>query len=305
MTKVAFCFPGQGSLEEQMGREIALAVPEAMEVYRVGSEASGLDLQKLCFEAPLDELVKTEVQQPALVATSLAVLAALRTRGIAPDYVVGHSVGEFAAIAAANSIDTAEAIGLVRERGLAMAEAARESDGTMAAILGLDDEVVEELCAEIEGVWPANYNCPGQIVVSGEESAVEKLIHKATDLGARRAVKLKVSGAFHSPLVEKAAEMLKPAVERVRFSDPVAPFMSTVTAKIEPAQRMAGLLVNQVTAPVKFTQAAQGLVKEGVKTFVEVGPGNVLSGLLKRIDKTVKAVSVNNVAGLKNVEESI
>jgi [acyl-carrier-protein] S-malonyltransferase len=305
MTKVAFCFPGQGSLEEGMGREIALAVPEAMEVYRVGSDASGLDLQKLCFEAPIEELVKTEVQQPALVATSLAVLAALRTRGIAPDYVVGHSVGEFAAIAAANSIDTAEAIGLVRERGLAMAEAARESDGTMAAILGLDDEVVEELCAEIEGVWPANYNCPGQIVVSGEESAVEKLIHKATALGARRAVKLKVSGAFHSPLVEKAAEMLKPAVERVRFADPVAPFMSTVTAKIEPAQRMAGLLVNQVTAPVKFTQAAQGLVKEGVKTFVEVGPGNVLSGLLKRIDKTVKAVSVNNVAGLKKVEESI
>ncbi|HEX7254397.1 MAG TPA: ACP S-malonyltransferase [Gaiellaceae bacterium] len=305
MTKVAFCFPGQGSLEEGMGREIALAVPEAMEVYHVGSEASGLDLQRLCFEAPLDELVKTEVQQPALVATSLAVLAALRARGLAPDYVVGHSVGEFAAIAAANSIDTGEAIGLVRERGLAMAEAARESDGTMAAILGLDDEVVEELCAEIEGVWPANYNCPGQIVVSGEEGAVEKLIHKATSLGARRAVKLKVSGAFHSPLVEKAAEMLKPAVERVRFSDPVAPFMSTVTAKIEPAQRMAGLLVNQVTAPVKFTQAAQGLVKEGVKTYVEVGPGNVLSGLLKRIDKTVKAVSVNNVAGLKNVEESI
>jgi [acyl-carrier-protein] S-malonyltransferase len=305
MTKVAFCFPGQGSLEEGMGREIALAVPEAMEVYRVGSEASGLDLRKLCFEAPIDELVKTEVQQPALVATSLAVLAALRTRGIAPDYVVGHSVGEFAAIAAANSIDTSAAIGLVRERGLAMAEAARESDGTMAAILGLDDEIVEELCAEIEGVWPANYNCPGQIVVSGEEGAVEKLIHKATALGARRAVKLKVSGAFHSPLVEKAAEMLKPAVERVRFADPVAPFMSTVTAKIEPAQRMAGLLVNQVTAPVKFTQAAQGLVKEGVKTFVEVGPGNVLSGLLKRIDKTVKAVSVSNVAGLKNVEESI
>jgi [acyl-carrier-protein] S-malonyltransferase len=305
MSKVAFCFPGQGSLEEGMGREIALAVPEAMEVYRVGSEASGLDLQTLCFEAPLDELVKTEVQQPALVATSLAVLAALRARGIAPDYVVGHSVGEFAAIAAANSIDTAEAIGLVRERGLAMAEAARESDGTMAAILGLDDEVVEELCAEIEGVWPANYNCPGQIVVSGEESAVEKLIGKANALGARRTVKLKVSGAFHSPLVEKAAEMLKPAVERVRFSDPVAPFMSTVTAKIEPAQRMAGLLVSQVTAPVKFTQAAQGLVKEGVKTFVEVGPGNVLSGLLKRIDKTVKAVSVNTPASLKKVEESI
>jgi [acyl-carrier-protein] S-malonyltransferase len=302
---IAFCFPGQGSLAEGMGREIAVAVPEAMEVFTVGSDASGLDLKRLCFEAPLNELVRTDVQQPALVATSLAVLAALRTRGIAPDYVVGHSVGEFAAIAAANSIDTGEAIGLVRERGLAMAEAARESDGTMAAILGLDDAVVEELCSEIEGVWPANYNCPGQIVVSGEEEAVEELIGKAALLGAKRTVKLKVSGAFHSPLVAKAAERLKPAVDRVRFSDPVAPFMSTVTAKIEPAQRMAGLLVEQVTAPVKFTQAARGLVKEGVKTFVEVGPGNVLSGLVKRIDRGVKAVSVNNISGLNKVEETI
>jgi [acyl-carrier-protein] S-malonyltransferase len=302
---IAFCFPGQGSLEEGMGRDIAFAVPEAMEVYRVGSDASGLDLRRLCFEAPLNELVQTDVQQPALVATSLAVLAALRVRGLAPDYVVGHSVGEFAAIAAANSIDTGEAIGLVRERGLAMAEAARESDGTMAAILGLDDEVVEQLCAQIEGVWPANYNCPGQIVVSGEEEAVEELIGRASLLGAKRTVRLKVSGAFHSPLVAKAAERLKPTVDKVRFSDPVAPFMSTVTAKIEPAQRMAGLLVEQVTAPVKFTQAAHGLVKEGVKTFVEVGPGNVLSGLVRRIDRGVKAVSVSNLAGLKKVEESI
>jgi [acyl-carrier-protein] S-malonyltransferase len=302
---IAFCFPGQGSLEEGMGREIAEAVPEAMEVYSVGSDAAGLDLRHLCFEAPIDELVRTEVQQPALVATSLAVLAALRARGIAPDYVVGHSVGEFAAIAAANSIDTGAAIGLVRERGLAMAEAARERDGTMAAILGLDDAVVEDLCAEIAGVWPANYNCPGQIVVSGEQEAVEELIGRASQLGAARTVRLKVSGAFHSPLVAKAAERLKPAVDKVRFADPVAPFMSTVTAKIEPAQRMAGLLVEQVTAPVKFTQAAHGLVKEGVKTFVEVGPGNVLSGLVKRIDRGVRTVSVNNLAGLKKVEESV
>jgi [acyl-carrier-protein] S-malonyltransferase len=288
-----------------MGREIAEAVPEAMEVYHVGTDASGLDLRHLCFEAPMQELVRTDVQQPALVATSLAVLAALRSRGIAPDYVVGHSVGEFAAIAAANSIDTGAAIGLVRERGLAMADAARESDGTMAAILGLDDAVVEELCAEIAGVWPANYNCPGQIVVSGEEEAVEELIGRAAQLGAARTVRLKVSGAFHSPLVAKAAERLKPAVDKVRFADPVAPFMSTVTAKIEPAQRMAGLLVEQVTAPVKFTQAAHGLVKEGVKTFVEVGPGNVLSGLVKRIDRGVRTVSVNNLAGLKKVEETV
>lgn len=305
MTKVAFCFPGQGSLEAGMGREIAEAVPEAMDVLLEGSEAAGLDLKRLCFEAPLEELVQTEVQQPALVATSLAVLAALRTRGLEPDYVVGHSVGEFTALAATSSLTPFESIELVRERGLAMAEAARVSNGSMAAILGLDDDVVERLCEDVEGVWPANYNCPGQIVISGEQAAVDEVIAKAEELGARRTVKLKVSGAFHSPLVARAADRLRPAVERVKFRDPIAPFMSTVTAKIEPAQRMAGLLVSQVTAPVKFTQAAQGLVKEGVKTFVEVGPGNVLSGLLKRIDKTVKAVSVNNVAGLKKVEESI
>jgi [acyl-carrier-protein] S-malonyltransferase len=302
---IAFCFPGQGSLEVGMGREIAEAVPEAMEVYRQGSEASGLDLERLCFEAPLDELVRTDVQQPALVATSLAVLAALRGRGLEPDFVVGHSVGEFTALAAANSLDIAESIRLVRERGLAMDEAARESNGSMAAVLGLDDAVVEQLCAEIEGVWPANYNCPGQIVVSGTQVAVDALCARAEEAGARRTVKLKVSGAFHSPLVARAADRLKPALERVRFRDPVAPFMSTVTAKIEPAQRMASLLIEQLTAPVKFTQAARGLVDQGVRVFVEVGPSNVLSGLLKRIDRTVKAVSVNKVSDLQKVEETV
>jgi [acyl-carrier-protein] S-malonyltransferase len=303
--KVAFCFPGQGSLEVGMGREIAESVPEAMEVFRKGSEASGLDLERLCFEAPLGELVRTDVQQPALVATSLAVLAALNARGLHPDFVVGHSVGEFTALAAASSLDVAESIALVRERGLAMDEAARESNGSMAAILGLDDPVVEQLCSEIEGVWPANYNCPGQIVVSGTQAAVNELCARAEEAGARRTVLLKVSGAFHSPLVARAADRLRPALERVRFRDPVAPFMSTVTAKIEPAQRMATLLVEQLTAPVKFTQAARGLVEEGVRVFVEVGPSSVLSGLLKRIDRTVKAVSVSNLAGLKKVEETI
>jgi [acyl-carrier-protein] S-malonyltransferase len=305
LMKVAFCFPGQGSLEVGMGREIAESVPEAMEVFRKGSEASGLDLERLCFEAPLDELVRTDVQQPALVVTSLSVLAALNARGLRPDFVVGHSVGEFTALAAASSLDVAESIALVRERGLAMDEAARESNGSMAAILGLDDPIVEDLCAEIEGVWPANYNCPGQIVVSGTQAAVDELCARAEAAGARRTVKLKVSGAFHSPLVARAADRLRPALDRVRFRDPVAPFMSTVTAKIEPAHRMATLLVEQLTAPVKFTQAARGLIEEGARVFVEVGPSNVLSGLLKRIDRTVKAVSVNNLAGLKKVEETI
>jgi [acyl-carrier-protein] S-malonyltransferase len=288
-----------------MGRELAHAFPEAMAVFRSGSEAAGLDLQHLCFEASEDELVDTAVQQPALVATSLAVLAALRARGIEPDYVVGHSVGEFAALAAADALPVDEAIALVRERGLAMAEAAREHPGSMAAILGLDDGVVERLCRQILGVWPANYNCPGQIVVSGENPAVDECCEQAEDEGARRTIKLRVSGAFHSPLVAHAAERLRPAVARVKFHEPAAPFMSTVTAKIEPAHRVAGLLVEQLTAPVKFTQAASELAREGVKTFVEVGPGNVLSGLLRRIDKTAKAIPVNSLAGLQKLEDEL
>ena len=305
MTKIAFCFPGQGSVEQGMGREIAEAVPAAMEVFERASEASGLDLRELCFEAPLETLTQTELQQPALVATSLAVLAALRERGIEPDFVVGHSVGEFAALAAANAMTVEEAIELVRERGLAMAEAARERPGSMAAVLGLDDEVVENLCRKILGVWPANYNCPGQIVVSGEDEAVEELSAEAQSLGARRAIKLKVSGAFHSPLVASAAKRLKPAIERVSFRETTAPFMSTVTAKVEPATRLGTLLVDQLTAPVRFTQAARGLMGEGVKMYVEVGPGNVLSGLVKRIDKSVKAVSVNSLSALHQLEESL
>jgi [acyl-carrier-protein] S-malonyltransferase len=175
----------------------------------------------------------------------------------------------------------------------------------MAAILGLEDEAVETLCRKIVGVWPANYNCPGQIVVSGENDAVEECCAEAESLGARRAVRLKVSGAFHSPLVARAADRLKPAIDLVRFHDPIAPFMSTVTAKIEPAARLGSLLVDQLTAPVRFTQAARGLIHDGVTTFVEVGPGTVLSGLLKRIDRSVRTISVNDLASLEKAREAL
>lgn len=305
MTKVAFCFPGQGSLEAGMGKEIAEAVPEAMEVFREGSEASGLDLRRLCFEGALEDLVQTEVQQPALVATSLAMLAALHARGLEPDYVVGHSVGEFTALAATSSLTPFESIELVRERGLAMAEAARISNGSMAAILGLDDEIVERLCDDVEGVWPANYNCPGQIVVSGENSAVDRLLEEAAASGARKTVKLRVSGAFHSPLVAHAAERLKPALAKASWQNPTPPFMSTVTAKLEDAQRMGALLVEQLTAPVRFTQAVRGLVKDGVGMFVEIGPGQVLSGLLRRCDRSLRTISVNDPESLRKLQEQI
>ena len=303
--KIAFCFPGQGSQTVGMGSAIADEFPAARAVYDEASEAVGFDVAKLCFEGSIEDLTRTELQQPALVATSIACLRAVETLGVRPHYVIGHSVGEYSALAAASAIQAGPAVALVRERGEAMAEAAQETPGAMAAILGLEDAVIEELCEHIEGVWPANYNCPGQVVVSGENEAVDKLIAEATARGARKTVKLRVSGGFHSPLVARAADRLKPAIDRIRFADPVAPFMSTVTAKVEPAQRLASLLVNQLTEPVRFTQAAGELVKDGVTTFVEIGPGNVLSGLVKRIDRSVRTFSVNDLASLEKVKESL
>jgi [acyl-carrier-protein] S-malonyltransferase len=301
MTKIAFMFPGQGSYEAGMGRDIAEAVPEAMAVFDEGSDASGMDLKELCFRRPVEDLMDTQVQQPALVTTSLAMDAALRARGIAPDVVVGHSVGEFSALGSAHTLSTRDAIALVRDRGIAMAEAARLHPGSMAAILGLADEAVEGLCRKIANVWPANYNCPGQLVISGETISVDEACVEAEREGARRAIKLRVSGAFHTPLVARAAEVLRPAVEKVHFDEGRAAFMSTVTARLEDAQHYRELLIEQLTAPVKFTQAARELINQGVTTFVEVGPGNVLGGLLKRIDRSVRTFSVND---LKSLDEA-
>jgi [acyl-carrier-protein] S-malonyltransferase len=305
MNRIAFCFPGQGSYEQGMGRDIAEAIPAAKAVFERGSAASGLDLERLCFHAEPEELLDTAVQQPALVATSLALDAALQARGIRPDYVVGHSVGEFAALGSAHSLSAREAIGLVRERGLAMAATAKEHPGSMAAILGLADEAVEALCKKISNVWPANYNCPGQLVISGETPAVDEACVEAEREGARRAIRLRVSGAFHSPLVARAGDRLRPAIDKVHLTEGRAAFMSTVTAKIEDAHRYGELLIEQLTAPVRFTQSARELVNQGVTTFVEVGPGNVLGGLLKRIDRSVRVFSVNDLKSLDEATEAL
>jgi [acyl-carrier-protein] S-malonyltransferase len=301
--KIAFCFPGQGSQDVGMGRGFAEKFPEARAVFDEASEAAGFDVARLCFEGPIEELTKTEVQQPALVAASLACLRGVESLGVKPDFVIGHSVGEYSALAAAGSVSAREAVALVRERGVATAEAAREHPGAMAAVLGLADEVVEELCSAIDNVWPANYNCPGQIVVSGEESAVDRLLEEAAAQGARKTVKLRISGAFHSPLVARAADRMRPALENVTWKDPFPPFMSTVTARLEKAQRLPSILVEQLTGPVKFTQAIRGLVQEGVGMFVEIGPGQVLSGILRRCDRSLKTASVGDPESLRKLEE--
>jgi [acyl-carrier-protein] S-malonyltransferase len=303
--KLVFCFPGQGSQEVGMGRAFAERFPEARAVYDEASEAAGFDVARLCFEGPIEELTRTDKQQPALVATSLACLRAVESLGIRPDYVMGHSVGEYSALAAAKAVTPSETVALVRARGEAMEETARATPGAMAAVLGLPESVVEELCSVIGGVWPANYNCPGQVVVSGLKSAVDRLIEAAEAGGAGKVVRLRISGAFHSPLVARAAERLRPLLERAGWREPTPPFMSTVTAKVEDAQRLAGLLVEQLTAPVRFRQAVSGLVKDGVELFVEIGPGQVLSGLLRRCDRSLKTVSVSDPDSLRKLEETL
>jgi [acyl-carrier-protein] S-malonyltransferase len=306
--KLALCFPGQGSQEVGMGRAFARASPAARAAYTECSSATGLDLERLCFEGPLEELTETANQQPALVATSLACLAAVEERfesGLGSAFVVGHSVGEYAALAACGALSRRDAVSLVRERGLATAASAHDREGAMAAVLGLDDEVVEELCAGIDELWPANYNCPGQIVVSGAPEAIGRLAALAEERGARRIVPLRVTGAFHSPLVESAAARLRPAIEHLDWHEPRVPFMSTVTASFEPGDRLPGLLVEQLTAPVRFSQAVTGLIAAGADMFVEVGPGQVLSGLVRRIDRSVTAVSVGDPDSLARLEEAL
>jgi [acyl-carrier-protein] S-malonyltransferase len=303
--EVAFCFPGQGSQEAGMGRAMAEASPAARRVYDRASEVLGYDLAEACFSGPIERLSETQVTQPAIVATSLACLYGLHDAGIRPDYVVGHSVGEYAALAASGALDVETAVKLVGERGRAMAEAAAASPGAMAAIIGLEDATVERLCAEIEGVWPANYNCPGQLVVSGTEAGVAALMAAAEAAGARRVVRLRVSGGFHSPLTAMAARHLRPVLAAARIVEPVTPFLSTVTCRVESAKRVVPILVRQLTAPVRFTQAVETLRNNGVKTFVEVGAGNVLSGLVRRIDRGLDALSVHTPVEVTRLQEHL
>ena len=299
--RIAFCFPGQGSQRAGMGRELAEQVPAAAAVFEQANEALGFDLRRICFEGSLEELSRTEITQPALVAASLAALAAVADSGaLRADVVVGHSVGEYAALAAAEAAPASEMLRLVHERGRVSAEAA--GGGGMAAVLKLTDEQVEQLCAARDDVWPANYNCPGQVVISGRDEGIDAVAEGAAAAGGK-VIRLKVSGAFHSPLMADAADRFAPAVRAVAFAPFVTPFMSTVTSELETVDRVPGLLVAQLTAPVRFTQAVQSLVAGGVDTFVELGPGGVLAGLVRRIDDSVRTFSIASPADLAAVQE--
>jgi [acyl-carrier-protein] S-malonyltransferase len=286
-----------------MGQDLAAAFPEAAAVFDQASATAGFDLAAICADGPIEELSKTEVTQPALVAASLAALRAVEARyGTVPAVVVGHSVGEYAALAAAGSIGVPEVSWLVRERGLATA--ASTAGGGMAAILKLTDEQVEGLCEPRDDVWPANYNCPGQVVISGRDSGLDAVAAGVAELGGK-SIRLKVSGAFHSPLMVDAAERLAPALDAATFSALRTQYVSTVSNAFESVDHVPRLLIEQLTAPVRFTQAVQVLVAGGVDTFVEIGPGGVLAGLIKRIDRGVTAISIGTSDELDAAEATL
>jgi [acyl-carrier-protein] S-malonyltransferase len=301
MSKIAFCFPGQGSQRVGMSRDLVEAFPAAADVFDRAGRAAGFDVRAVSFDGPLDQLSRTEITQPALMAASLAAYRAVTAgSSLRADVVVGHSVGEYAALAAAGAADFDELFELVNERGRISAEAG--AGGGMAAVLKLDDDQVERLCAQRDDVWPANYNCPGQVVISGRDEGLEAMATAVSDAGGKL-IRLKVAGAFHCPLMAEAAERFAPSVDAVRFVELSTAFMSTVTNGLETADRIPGLLVGQLTAPVRFTQAVQELIAQGVGTFVEVGPGGVLTGLVKRIDPSVRALSISTAAELAVAQE--
>jgi len=309
--KVAFLFPGQGAQQVGMGRDLYDAHPAAREVYDEADRILGFSLSRLCFEGPEETLTDTLNAQPALFTTSMACWRALEAVAPgafpAPSFVAGHSLGEYSALAAAGALDFAAGLGLVRERGRLMKLAGERSPGGMAAILGLDDAVVDEVCQqalnETDGfVQAANYNAPGQIVISGDKAALEQAMAVANDAGARRVVRLAVSIASHSPLMACIADEFRLAVESTPLRDPAVPVVANVTAR--PLASVAAIreeMVGQLTSPVCWVASVQYILNEGVTTFVELGPGQVLTGLLKRIDRSVRRVSLSSAMDLQEL----
>lgn len=299
---IALLFPGQGAQQVGMGRELAEAFPAAADTFAEANDALGYDITKIIFEGPEDDLVRTDVCQPAILAMSVACLRVARDHGLGGDLAMGHSLGEFSALVACGSIGFGDALRLVGERGAAMQAAGEARPGTMAAILGLSDGEAESLCAEAGEVWPANYNCPGQVVASGSVDGIGRLLAMASERGVK-ATQLKVGGAFHSPLMEPASERLAPALEAWDPQSPSPAFLSTTTAQVEPADRMRPVLLDQLTSPVRFGHAVETAIAMGADTFVELGPGRVLSGLVKRIKRDATLHQVSGPDGLEGIAQ--
>jgi [acyl-carrier-protein] S-malonyltransferase len=286
----AYVFPGQGAQFTGMGKELYENSALAKELFEKANDILGFRITDIMFEGTAEELKETKVTQPAVFLHSV-ILA--KTLNIKPDMVAGHSLGEFSALVANGALSFEDGLKLVSQRALAMQKACEMAPSTMAAVLGLDDKIVEEVCAAIDGVVvAANYNCPGQLVISGEFSAVEKAGEAMKEAGAKRALLLPVGGAFHSPMMEPAREELAAAIEATTFNTPICPVYQNVTANaVSSADDIKKNLILQLTAPVKWTQSVQQMIKDGATSFTEVGPGKVLVGLVNKIDKEIETIS--------------
>ena len=284
----AYIFPGQGAQFTGMGLDLYEASSKAKELFHQANELLGFDITKIMFEGTAEELKETKVTQPAIFLHS-TILAEVLGESFQPDMVAGHSLGEISALVANKTLVFKDGLLLVSKRAQAMQKACEATPSTMAAVLGLEDAIVEKICAETPGiVVAANYNCPGQLVISGDVNAINLACEAMKEAGARRALVLPVGGAFHSPLMEPAREELAAAIENTHFSKPACPIYQNVstTAVIDPSEIKKNL-VSQLTAPVKWTQSIQQMIADGATHFIEVGPGNVLQGLMRKIDRNV------------------
>lgn len=304
MGKIAFVFPGQGAQAVGMGKDVYDALPQSRAVFDKGDEVLGFPLSRLVFEGPDSDLKQTVNTQPALVTTSVAYLEALAGKGLKPDYVAGHSLGEYSALVAAGVLSYEDAVQLVRLRGRFMEEAVPGGQGAMAAVLGAEREALAGLCRSIseEGstVELANVNCPGQIVVSGSQAGVNAVIERVKEAGGKRAIPLEVSGPFHSSMMKEAAERLAAELQRVTFNAPAVPVVVNVTASpVTDPEEIRELLVRQVYSPVLWQDSVEWLIANGVDTFVEIGSGSVLAGLIRKIDKTVKVIGINSLESVQ------
>ena len=302
MPTIAFLFPGQGSQYPGMGRELAGNFSAARAIFDRADAALGFSLSRLCFEGPAEELQLTANTQPAILTASAAAAAILAEKDVRPNYVAGHSLGEYSALVAARAIRLEDAVELVHKRGQYMQEAVPVGEGAMAALLGMDPAAVESVCREAaqgEVVSPANLNSPGQIVIAGHATAVQRAVEVAKARGARRAIMLNVSAPFHCALMKPAADRLAIDLDALALSDPEAQLVNNADAAVT---RSSGAirdgLKRQVTAPVRWAESMQKLIAEGVDLFVEVGPGKVLSGLMRQIDRSIRCLHVEDPASL-------